>query len=180
MTVTNAGYIAGGSAGIFANSGPGASVTNLSTGTIGSTGDDGIGFQFGAGTVVNAGLIGPANGLPLYGVWFIDGGTLTNQLTGTISGGVYGVHDDSDTASVENEGTISGGFVGVGLGGGGTVTNAGTISGSNNAIVLAPGYANRVIVDPGAVFSGILTGGNTIGAAAVSTLELASATSPAR
>src|SRR5208282_191589 len=32
-----------------------------------------------------------------------------------------------------------------------------------------------VIVDPGAVFSGIVNGGNTIGATAASTLELASA-----
>ena len=39
------------------------------------------------------------------------------------------------------------------------------------------GYANRLVIDPGAVFSGMVTGGNTIGSAVVSTLELASGAS---
>ena len=40
----------------------------------------------------------------------------------------------------------------------------------------AAGFADRVVIDPGAVFSGLVNGGNTIGATAASTLELASAT----
>jgi hypothetical protein len=58
-----------------------------------------------------------------------------------------------------------------------TVVNAGTITGSNHAVKFAAGYANRLVIDPGAVFSGTVTGGNTIGAAYVSTLELVSAVS---
>ena len=56
-----------------------------------------------------------------------------------------------------------------------TVVNAGTIAGTTYAVQFAAGYANRLIVDPGAVFTGQVSGGNTIGAAQVSTLELASA-----
>ena len=56
-----------------------------------------------------------------------------------------------------------------------TVVNAGTITGSSDAVKFAAGYANRLVIDPNAVFSGKVTGGNTIGAAQVSTLELASA-----
>jgi autotransporter-associated beta strand protein len=36
-------------------------------------------------------------------------------------------------------------------------------------------FANRVILDPGAAFTGVVDGGNAIGAVSVSTLELASA-----
>ena len=75
-------------------------------------------------------------------------------------------------------GTISGGTIGVRIyGGAGTVTNAGTISGASNAVLLATGYANRAIVNAGGVFVGKVDGGNTLGATAVSTLELASSAS---
>jgi hypothetical protein len=58
-----------------------------------------------------------------------------------------------------------------------TVVNAGTITGSRDAVQFAAGYANRLGIDPGAVFSGNVTGGNAIGAGPVSTLELASGAS---
>jgi hypothetical protein len=60
--------------------------------------------------------------------------------------------------------------------GAGTVSNAGTIAvtGTNiDAVQLGAGSANRVIVGAGAVFSGAVDGGNTVGASIVSTLELA-------
>jgi hypothetical protein len=56
----------------------------------------------------------------------------------------------------------------------GTVTNAGTITGSP-AIVFGGTGANRLIVDPGAVFSGAVSGSTSAGAG--NTLELASAAS---
>jgi hypothetical protein len=78
---------------------------------------------------------------------------VTNRSAGTISGGVSGVDD---------------------TGGAATVTNAGTIAGGADAMLLAEGFVDRAVVDPGAVFSGSVNGGNVVGATAVSTLELAS------
>ena len=55
-----------------------------------------------------------------------------------------------------------------------TVVNAGDITGTGvDAVQFAAGFANRLVVDPASVFGGIVTGGNIIGASAVSTLELA-------
>jgi hypothetical protein len=81
------------------------------------------------------------------------GGSVTNLGNGTISGANRGIYL---------------------AGGAGTVTNAGIISGTTAAVAFGAGFADRVIVDPGAVFSGLVNGGNTIGATAASTLELAS------
>ncbi len=119
-------------------------------------GTDGI-----AWTITNEGLLrsegpGPSGG---YGVSLTDGGSVTNQAAGTIYGYQGGVQI---------------------TGGAGTVVNAGTIAGSGtaaDAISLAAGYANTVIVDPGAVFRGTVAGGNTLGSAVESTLELASGAS---
>ncbi|MEA2727056.1 MAG: hypothetical protein QOF70_1531 [Acetobacteraceae bacterium] len=51
------------------------------------------------------------------------------------------------------------------------------IGGSAGVLRFDAGYANRLVVDPDAVFVGAVDGGDTIGASAVSTLELASGTS---
>ena len=51
-----------------------------------------------------------------------------------------------------------------------TLTNAGTIGGS---VVFDPGAGNRVVVDPTGVFLGTLDGGNPVGSADTSVLELA-------
>ncbi len=76
-----------------------------------------------------------------------------------------------------NAGSITGQNYGVDLTGGGTVTNqtGGSISGGIDAVKFGAGYANRLVIQPGASFSGLVDGGNTIGASYVSTLELASA-----
>ena len=58
---------------------------------------------------------------------------------------------------------------------GGTVTNAGTITGVGYSVQFGAGNPDRVIVDPGAVFVGTVNGGNPIGATSISTLELTSA-----
>ncbi len=78
-----------------------------------------------------------------------NGGVIINQTSGTISSMV----------------AIRGAA--------GVVLNAGTINGDGSAAVTFGGnYANRVVVDPGAVFVGGVDGGG-----ALSTLELASGTS---
>jgi hypothetical protein len=86
------------------------------------------------------------------GITLAAGGTVLNNAGARIAGGQYGV-------------SIAGGA--------GTVINAGSIAGAE-AVQLAAGYANRVMLAPGAAFSGMVNGGNTIGAASASTLELVS------
>jgi hypothetical protein len=150
-TITNAGSIVGtgtSAAGMFLRDG--GSVSNLAGGAIlavnGSI-NRGIAIAGATGTIANAGTIGGSG----FGVYLGSGGTVVNAAGGSIHGG-YGVS----------------------IGGGGTVTNAGTIAGSGaDAVAFAPGHSNRLIADPGAIFTGAVNGGNTVGAAAVTTLELA-------
>ena len=93
--------------------------------------------------MVNAGSITGASG----GVYLYAGGSVTNQSGGSISG-EYGI--------IAYDGV--------------TVVNAGTITGSVYAVRFAAASTNRLIVDPGAVFTGEVDGGGGV-------LELASAAS---
>ncbi|WP_158922592.1 Hint domain-containing protein [Acidisphaera sp. S103] len=155
-TVVNAGRIAAAGAGIALLAG--GLVTNQSGGVI--SGYAAIEGLSGAVTVVNAGSITGSYGVSpgtaeptAAGIVLIKGGSITNQSGGVISG-KYGINDVGSVL---------------------TVVNAGTIIGTSDAVNFFAGVANRLVIDPGAVFSGTVTGGNTIGAAHVSTLELASA-----
>ncbi len=156
-TLVNAGTIAGHITYVYGTSG-GYGVSILgTTGTVtnqaGGAISGYVGVQFFNGTEINAGIVS-GNTLSGYGIRALDGGSVINLSTGTISAAM-GVTIPAGT--VENAGTI------VGVGG--------------TAVAFGTTAANRVIVDPGAVFSGIVDGGNTIGATFASTLELASAAS---
>ena len=170
-TVVNAGTISGSAAGVYAakvaatigNTGliggarygiellAGGSVTNAAGGTI----IGGIGLYTAklAATVNNAGLISGTQ----YGIALLAGGSVTNAAGGTISG--------------------TGSGAGITIAGRGTVTNAGTIrsgTGGNAAVLFAGTYADRLIVDPGAMFVG-----NVVGNYQSTVLELAAATGAA-
>jgi plastocyanin len=150
-TVVNAGSISGNAtttvgAGVQLSSGAG--LTNQSGGTI--TGFNAV-TAAAAATVVNAGSVG-GNTATGSGVRLAAGGAITNQSGGTITA-----------------------FTGILIAGAATVVNAGSIGGTT-AVAFASGVTNRLVANPGAVFTGTVNGGNTIGGTSISTLELTSAT----
>jgi hypothetical protein len=151
--VTNSDFIAGPIAfdGEYAH----GTVVNNADATISG------GIQFGGpdigGPVViaNAGIVMVTGGA---GAYLGQGGLVTEAKGGTIEGGRYGVQATYGAA---------------------TVVNAGTLAGTVDAVRMNVGYANRLVIDPGAVFTGLVSansGFNTAGTT-VSTLELASGTS---
>jgi Hint domain len=128
-------------------------------------------YAHGAATVTNIGSIaGTYNGIRASAAATItNSGVVTAPRIGVIDGGGF---------LTNLAGATIVGATGVVFFGGAKVTNAGTLDGlSSYALVMSGGSTNRLIVDPGAVFVGKVTGGNSIGAAAVSTMELASTTS---
>jgi adhesin HecA-like repeat protein len=143
-TVTNAGSITGAYHGMFITSG--ASVTNATSGFI-SGPHNGIVFKNQAGTISNSGTI---------------------SGTGSGSTGIYLESNASANITNTSSGTISGSF-GIFATAGGTVTNAGKISGSSYAIDFTSSGTNRLIVDPGAVFVGKVKANSS----GTNTLELA-------
>jgi hypothetical protein len=183
-TVVNAGHIVGSNTTIGAGAaatgagmylGAGGSVTNQSGGTI--SGFEGVYANNVAATVVNTGSIA-GNSATGDSILLKAGGSVTNLSGGVISG-FDGVYATAAAASVVNAGAIGGSAtngIGVYLRNAGTITNqsGGTISGGRDAVRLASGFTDLLVIDPGAVFTGTVDGGNTIGAASISTLELAS------
>ncbi len=157
-----------------------------------------VGFNSAAATITNDGTILAVNGSALA---VNKGGSLTNQQDGTIAGRDYGIELQGGLGTVSNQGHLTGnnnqgaalfaggsvtndatgvitGYGGVLIAGGaGTVTNKGSIGATGNfGVRFTAGYNNRLIVDGGATFTKQVEGGNTIGAAQTSTLELSSDT----
>ncbi|WP_158932809.1 Hint domain-containing protein [Acidisphaera sp. S103] len=201
-TVVNSGYIEGNTAasrGVGVYLQDDGSVINDSSGTI--IGRTGILAGGAYASIVNSGsILGNATLAGASGVSVAVRGSVTNQSNGTIGGyyGVFGgtivVNDGLITGNTtapngrgvrftnaslsltnQSQGTISG-YDGIlaGSASGVTITNAGTIIGTKDAVIFRSGTASRLIIDPNAVFVGTVTGLNLVNAA---TLELASAAS---
>ncbi len=158
-------------------------VVNDAGGTItGST--YAIGIEGDPSTVTNAGLIQSSNDAILeIGESSTATLSVVNLAGGRITGSIYGVYlEAAQNELVVNQagGTISGAVV---LDSGGTVTNAGAIIGVSGGDAVSFDTSSapvRLIVDPGAVFSGDVTANaanssNTIelakGSGAVGTLD---------
>ncbi len=195
-TVSNAGTIIGGTSGggnsnavYFANvsgnrlidlptgvftgavQGQGGATLELgsgaSTGTLSSLGSQFTGFT--AVTIdTGASWAWAATDTLATGVTLTDSGTLINGVTLTPTGRI---NLSGGVLSNASAGTIAGSVYAVAAG---TVANAGKIT-SN--VVLKSGFTNRVAVDPGAIFSGTVNGGNASAAAGISVLELRSSAS---
>lgn len=177
-TVANAGHIQA-SGGAAVQLAQGGTVTNAASGTL--LGEQwGVDVSGGAGTILNAGSI---DGNYNFGIALSLGGYVSNASGGTITGGHHGSPRNAVYMTGASGTVINNGFMaaynsyGVYFKSGGTVTNAGTISGVGDAVKFTASHVNRLVLDPGAVFSGNVDGGNTVGAAQASTLELASTAS---
>ena len=114
-----------------------------------------------AGTLVNYGTITQKSSGG-YGVKLAQGGIVTNITAGSgggyISGSAVGV-TIGGTGTVMNTGTITGGMgVVAATGASLTVINSGKIIGTSGTAVSLGGLG-RLIVDPGATFTGMLNGG---------------------
>lgn len=171
------GVITGAQYGVYL--GAGSTVTNAGTASI-TGGTVGI-LANGATTVNNAGTI---TGTNLIGVFLAAGGNVLNASGATISGGAYGIFS-SGTAVVSNGGVITGGvFLAAGglvvnqasgtIGGGkygaafygaaGTVTNAGTITGTTASVQFAGTGANVLTLQTGSMLVGDAIGSTAAGA----------------
>jgi hypothetical protein len=163
---TQSGYIGSGGIGF------GAGGTVVNNGRIESTLGPGIAIVGGAGAVANSGTIAGNGG---NGVSLAVGGIVLNAA-GLIEGGNSGVFIQGSIGTVTNSGTITGTAAsGINLVAGGTVIDAGTVSGAGTAILFGGNGPNRLVLDPGYHFDGVVVGGTSSGV--TNTLELGSASS---
>ena len=175
-SITNAGSILGvGGAngdnlGVVLNDG--GSVINGSTSDTTALvyGGIGVDVKAAAGTVINYATIQSLGGYR-WGVYLADGGTIVNGGTAdtqaSIYGPNYGIRAVGPAATVTNFGSIgssTNGVAGVELLGGGTVVDAGTITSNINAIYLG-GSDNLLVLQPGYAINGsvrVSGSGNTL------------------
>ncbi len=157
------GTVQGGGASTTLELGSGASTGTLTSLTTQFTG-------FGAVTIDSgASWAWAASDLLAAGITLTDSGTLINSVGFAPAGKIVLSQGVFSNASA---GTLTGGIYGAAAGG--TVINAGKITGT---VALASGVANRVVIVPGATFGLNVNGGNTSTATGISTLELASSAS---
>lgn len=153
FSIINAGTLFGGGEGVLLGPGAAGVLDNMTTGLIQGAVEVGV-ESLGAGTITNDGQISGV----FKGVYLRGGGSVTNTANGQILG------------------SSEGGIGVVIKGGAGTIINSGHIDGGATAAVFASGYANLLELIPGAAFSSLVNGGNTIGAAQTSTIDLVGGT----
>ncbi len=140
----------------------GGAVTNAPSAYI-TGGMRGVYMSAAAGTVLNDGVITGTLGA---GIRLLDGGLVTNLDAGSIAGGAGGVVVRGSAGTVVNDGSIAGTFagspgpvihigkggIGVGLDGGGAVTNAlsASITGGFEGVYLG---ANGTVINGGQIIN---------------------------
>ena len=149
-SVYNTGLLEAGHYGVI-NLPGGGTVDNAIGGRILGTAATSAGIYVpgGSGYIINRGTIAEAT---KSGIGLLRGGTVQDLANATIAGGSFGLYVKGGAGTFQSIGTI--------------------IGGNGTAVALAAGYANRVDYAVGAVFRGIVDGGNTIGAGIESTLWL--------
>ena len=161
-TVDNFGLIENLAAHAAIYSAAGGIVTNAASATITST-LTAISFKNTAGTAVSFGtvinggrIVSTATSGSGAGVYFGQGGTLTNQAGGSIIAYRSGVSAKGSAAAVSNAGNIlstGNNYAGIYLGAGGAVTNSGAITSSGSG-----GYGVRLAAGGFVTNSGRITG----------------------
>jgi hypothetical protein len=158
-----AGYLTNEASGVISTSYIGAvSYLNASTANSGTISGSVAGVALVGGSLLNAASGTIAGGIGVYGGTFsghgqpatvVNDGSIAGSGTGTAAGGVYlldgGTVTNHASASIS---TKNGNGVSIGVGG--TVENAGAISGATDAVYFSGTGANRLTVDAGAVFHG--------------------------
>jgi hypothetical protein len=139
---------------------------------LGTIGAGGAGISLSSGQGYNYGRISAVNGI-LGGNYAYNAGGITATgdglailapgsaaNAGTIFAGSAGLYLGSGGIAY-NYGFLSA-AIGIAMAGGGTVIEDGVIEGARYAVSFAPGFADRLVIDPGASISGSVSGGGGV------------------